>query len=444
MSRLDELMAEAAETQRAALERMNLQVAVAAGLERRLATRPAPSWRGFAIGTAVAAAAVVLFAVGARRERGSTLTFDVDDPGHPGRRGDVIAPGAGGPASIVFSDGSRVVVAANASARVDALDAEGATVTVVDGVIDARVVHRARTHWQVRAGDFRVQVTGTRFAVEWHAGAATVLDVRLYEGLVEVDGPGLTKGTTSRVLAGQRLHVGAGGRELHDDVPTTDGSARQMPAPRPGAAAPAMGSAGKAIALNSPSLDSGGARARFARRNGAAASPTIAAPVPSPATAPAPVADWRELATHARYHEALQAAVAGGDFEGKLQRLSGDDLLLLGDVARLDGDVTRANGAYGAALNRFPGSAATDRATFSLGVIAFEMRHDYAGAARWFDRTLHEHPKGPLATEAAGRLMEALARSGDSARAHAVARAYLREHPKGPHAALAQRIDAGP
>jgi TolA-binding protein len=145
------------------------------------------------------------------------------------------------------------------------------------------------------------------------------------------------------------------------------------------------------------------------------------------------------LAARGRYHDALRAAVAA-NFDDQCKRLPSDELLLLGDVARLDGDTARASHAYDVALTRFPDA---DRTTFALGVVAFESRHDYADAARWFDRYLHEHPRGPLATAAAGRLMESYSRGGDAARARTAARAYLREHPQGPHAALARRIASG-
>ena len=174
------------------------------------------------------------------------------------------------------------------------------------------------------------------------------------------------------------------------------------------------------------------------------------APAPSPAPAPAaqqplpgapvPMATtWRALARRAQYHQALTLALAEG-FDRDCDQLRGDDLVLLGDVARLGGDVRRADQAYRAALRRFPD---LDRPAFALGVMAFESRHDYRDAASWLSRYLHDHPTGPLATEAAGRLLEAWDLAGETARAREAARTYLRDHPNGPHKALARRL-AGP
>ena len=131
------------------------------------------------------------------------------------------------------------------------------------------------------------------------------------------------------------------------------------------------------------------------------------------------------------------AAAVAGNFGAACGELSAADVMLLGDVARLAGDATRAEQAYGHALARFP---KLDRPAFALGVMAFEARRDDRAAATWFTRYLREHPTGPLATEASGRLLEALQRGGETARARAAATTYLRQHPDGPHAALARSL----
>jgi hypothetical protein len=120
-------------------------------------------------------------------------------------------------------------------------------------------------------------------------------------------------------------------------------------------------------------------------------------------------------------------------------RLGADDLVLLGDVARLAGDLNRAEEAYRAARRRFP---AADRPTFALGLIAFEGHHDYAAAGDWFASYLRLYPRGPLAREAAGRLIESRLRAGDDGEARQAAASYLRAFPEGPHAALARRTVA--
>jgi outer membrane protein assembly factor BamD (BamD/ComL family) len=158
-----------------------------------------------------------------------------------------------------------------------------------------------------------------------------------------------------------------------------------------------------------------------------------------PGTMSGTTTSWRALARHAQYRDALALAIAEG-FDNDCNQLRSDDLVLLGDVARLGGDLKRADQAYRAALRRFPD---LDRPAFAMGVMAFEARHDYRDAASWLSRYLRDHPTGPLATEAAGRLLEAWDLAGETSRAREAARNYLRDHPTGPHRALARRL-AGP
>ena len=415
MTGLDELMAEVAATQRAELERLRLEPEIA----RRVAAaaparRPTVPWgRSLIFATAgLATLATVLWVGGAGRDHAAEpdhqgtathlvpsaaeLSF-VTDGAEVGRHGtghagDVLTAGADGPLAATFSDGSQIVLAADTRARVVALDVHGASVALERGTLDVHVIHRAQTHWEITAGPYRVRVTGTRFAVTWDPPART-LAVRLSEGSVEVTGPAMGVEST-RVSAGQEMRAGPTG----STVEPVQGEPVQAVAPDVGPAAP---------------------RAAAAR------------------TAPRPVAtNWRALASRARYHEALASAIAG-DFGAACRQLSAADLMLLGDVARLDGDAPRAEQAYRSALSRFRGF---DRPSFALGVVSFEVRHDYRAAAAWFAGYLREHPTGPLATEAAGRLLESLHRAGETARARTAAAAYLRDHPSGPHAALAHSL----
>lgn len=401
MTQLDELMAEVAATQRAELERLHLEAEIIRRLNAPADGRrkPAASARasffarplGLVLGSAAVAVVTVVGAAlwmraGAPRDSAPVasstagLAFVVDGAS-AGRAGDLLEASAGHPLAATFSDGSELVLAAGARARVVTLDPRGASIALERGRLDVHVVHRAETRWRVTAGAYQVRVTGTRFAVIAPAGDDTLV-VRMTEGSVEVSGPG---GVTS-ARAGDELHAGPTG--------FTFGAPEAPVAP----VAPA---------------------------------PSVEAPRASVAPR-----DWRALAKRARYDESLAAAVAG-NFGAACAELSAADVMLLGDVARLAGDVPRAEQAYGRALTRFP---KLDRPTFALGVLAFEGRHDYRGAATWFSRYLREHPSGPLATEASGRLIEALQQAGELARARAAAATYLRQHPDGAHAALARSL----
>jgi hypothetical protein len=117
--------------------------------------------------------------------------------------------------------------------------------------------------------------------------------------------------------------------------------------------------------------------------------------------------------------------------------------MLLADVARLAGSAARARQAYEAVRERFP-HRDDGQAAFFLGRLAFDERAEYAQASRYFQLSLAEQPAGPLAREAAGRLIEARLLSGDEAGARLAARQYLERHADGPHARTARRLLAKP
>jgi tetratricopeptide (TPR) repeat protein len=145
---------------------------------------------------------------------------------------------------------------------------------------------------------------------------------------------------------------------------------------------------------------------------------------------------WQALARSGHYREALQAVERSG-FEKACRKLGSDDLVQLGDVARLARDSSRAEQAYGAARRRFPGN---DRPAFAMGLVAFEQRRDFHAAGKWFELYVRQYPNGALAREALGREMESWNRAGDSGRARRAADEYLSEAPTGPYARLARQI----
>jgi outer membrane protein assembly factor BamD (BamD/ComL family) len=72
--------------------------------------------------------------------------------------------------------------------------------------------------------------------------------------------------------------------------------------------------------------------------------------------------------------------------------------------------------------------------------MAYDERHDFRDSAAWFQTYLREEPRGTLAREASGRLMEAYRAAGNLAAARQAAEAYIAAYPEGPHAALARSI----
>jgi hypothetical protein len=146
--------------------------------------------------------------------------------------------------------------------------------------------------------------------------------------------------------------------------------------------------------------------------------------------------DWHALASRGKYTEAL-AAVERAGFTEACQRESGEELLNLGDVARLAGNGPRARDAYRAARAKL---IAGGRSAYGLGLTAFECDRDFRAAARWFQTYLDEQPSGELRREATGRLMEACQSAEDRGGARAAAAQYLQEFPNGPEAGVARKL----
>jgi TolA-binding protein len=167
-------------------------------------------------------------------------------------------------------------------------------------------------------------------------------------------------------------------------------------------------------------------------------SPAISAsPAPQSPAPRAPRPSWRELSAAGKFKEAIEAADREG-FPRICAEGSAADLRALADAARLSGDIARSQLALTTLRRRFPGDDQAAESAFLLGVIAFDTRGAHVEAARWFTTYLSERPRGRLAREAAGRLLEAEERSGNRAGAREAARRYLRDYPGGPHAEMAK------
>jgi transmembrane sensor len=411
-----DMLKEVATVQRDQLRRAG----VLADVRGRVAALPTPRASRFRfaipLGVACAAAAAVVLWV----EGPATLSFSTNEPGFVGQAGSVLSARADAEMPVQFSDGSRVALAPGARVTVESVASRGATLALERGRAELRIVHRARTNWVVKAGSARVTVTGTRFWIGWDP-IAEELSVEMREGSVVVSGvPGSTGTETLR--AGQTLR--ASRRRGGFEIVEAGEHAPEAPAPAPAApvlspeptAAPVPGAAVRPI--TTPSAHPGHLAVRSAESPGTSSDA------------------WRGLAAGTHYADALKAAEKAG-FESACGALGADDLVLLGDVARLAGDPDRAEQAYRAAHRRFP---TVDRSAFALGLTAFEARHRYPEAAEWFETYLRQYPTGPLAREAAGRLLESWHRAGDGARARQAAHDYLARYPSGPHATLANQI----
>jgi hypothetical protein len=393
---------------------------------------------------AAAMLAAVWFAFGHLRSA-PPLTYVIAGGG-ANNHGDVSAVEGGEGATLRFSDGSEVALAAGSRGRVASTTAEGGDVVLEAGRATARVVHRARTRWTFAAGPYAVRVIGTAFTVNW-ASDQGVFDLWLREGGVVVSGPAAPQGVT--LAAGQHLRADTStGSLLIDSAPQPPTSAAPaLPptgatpplgttppndTPRPGTTppgdAPRPGTTPPDMAPPPPSS-----------LPGAGATPPGAPKHASSADVASPKLGWPKLVAAGDYDAVLEAARQQGEGDALSTRPVGD-LRALADAARYRGDVGLAGRSYGALRKRFASSPEARTAAFLLGRLAEEQQHAPAAALRWYDTYLSEAPRGPLAGDALGRKMVLTSRVEGAGAARELAREYLRRHPGGGYASAARAL----
>jgi hypothetical protein len=358
------------------VDRRNAPSGLPRGAKRR--------WLPIAVAASVAAGAAA-FLVFTR-----PVTFQIGEA-RPGQLGSVIEAADGRIVPVSFSEGSTLSLHDGGRIRVLSLAQGDTRVLVEDGVVDARIAHRAgaSTRWQFEVGAYHVTVTGTRFRMTFRAGDRS-LRVATDEGSVSVSGGCLQAPKT--VSAGESLEATCppGETPAPDDMPAAE-------------------------APLAPTTE---------------LAPTVKA---------MRTERWRELLAAGRLLEGLRAAERA-NFDQVCRTATVKELLALADAGRFFGPSKRAVAALVAMRARFPGSAAAGTAAFTLGRIVFEKEHDYAQSASWFETYLREQPSGPLMGDAFGRLMEARLRAGDTLGARTSAEQYLRRFPAGPYSGEARGI----
>jgi transmembrane sensor len=310
---------------------------------------------------------------------------------------------------LSFSDGTRVTLGSSTLVHVVSLRQNGAQIALENGSLEANVVHTGVSAWSLSAGPFSVRVTGTKFSLSWDPDHER-FSIRVTQGSVAVAGAVI--GAERPVRAGETLVVCVPDHRLRlsNDQP----------------AAASQPSATEIEAPVAPSLPS-------------ATEASSALPSIEPSARSASASAWRKLALQGKLREAYVSADVAG-FDPACEAANAADLLLLGDAARLAGRPDRVSEALLRLRLRFPKDPRSAAAAFMLGKVAFERGGSDRSAASWFATSLRERPNGALAREAAGRLIEALQRVGDSAGAERAAMDYLTWYPKGPHAALARSL----
>lgn len=359
-----------------------------ARLRSRLLSPPARrriAWRWALVPAALGALALTAYGV---LHEPAPLTFAV--AGAPLEVGAWVAADVES-REVQFSDGSAVRLEPSSGVRVAEIDANGAALDLQRGSMHVRVVHRDDdTDWRVRAGPFTVEVVGTAFDVAWDP-AQQRFALHLEEGSVRVAGPTVEERI---VEVGETLSV-----ELE----------RQR----------------MQVVLQVPDDEVEDAIIEV---------PEVAIEARPPRTREAHI-DWRELARQARHREAVAAA----NWDRELATAPAQDLLLLGDSARLGGAPARANVAYLGVRERFSGTPEAAQAAFLLGRLAMRTGDPGSGAA-WFERSIAEDGAGPYAMVARGRLIDAYRNAGNEVAARRAAADYLTAHPSGPHANLARSL----
>jgi tetratricopeptide (TPR) repeat protein len=381
-----------------------------------VAKRPTRRWRTPVLvgsGVAAVAAAITLWVA---RPFEVHPGFVVKASPHPGAVGEWLSASSTKSLPLNFWDGSQVVLAPRAQARVTEVDSDGARVVLESGKVTVHVRHQRTTRWQLRAGPFEVAVRGTRFVTDWSPERSELM-VALTEGHVVVTGPAWSEGQS--VKAGETLRVRKAG-EAWQVLPR-------------GGAARAADEFEESEPLEPKDLEELSESAEVSTVHGdhrpLAKQPEVS------------VISWQDLVKSGDYAGAVTRAKESG-IPRILATSSSDQLLGLAQAARFAGDPELSRRVLRAVRERGPGSAAYGVATYDLGRLAFDASGRYLEAAHWFREYLRDYPAGGLAREASGRLVEALERGGDRLGAAQAARDYLRQFPNGPHAALARRVAA--
>lgn len=384
--------------------------------------RPASASRRSAALVLAAACVVCALLVALVVRRPTSLSFAIGTPPAAGVVGEWIAASSEAPRVVRFSEGTSLTLAPSAKLRISETTARGAGVLLEQGSVEASVVHTgADTAWALRAGPFDVRVTGTRFEAAWDPIGET-FDLTMREGSVVVRGPVLSSERT--LVAGEHLRISVRDRVLA--LETSRPSAPSLDA------APAV-----SVAL-APPLDSAAAELPLAvpaASATAAAAPRGAAPgLDAAPRATDPESSWRELAAAGKYKQAFEATERVGYMQ-EVERASSTDLSTLVDIARFAGRPALAREALLAQRRRF---GARGRSAFLIGKTAADQQGNAAEGVRWFELYLSEEPRGALAEQALGRIME-LTRK-DSGAARSAAERYVARYPKGSYAALARSI----
>jgi len=305
------------------------------------------------------------------------------------------------PADLAFSDGSRIAVSPHSTLSVDLLGKRAALSRLVEGRLHVAVRHQPDTNYRFLAGPFEVQVVGTEFDLEWQP-RTDGLTLVMQSGEVQVLGDGGPR----QVRAGQSLHL-----PIDRERPTRPEQTASLPT-RPASPESALAAMG--------------------------AREATPAPKPSSAVTRASEADWNALLNAGQFAAIVRDADARG-VDRLLDSASAKDLQVLALAARYTGRRALSLRAWQSLRTRYAADALNQGAAFYLAR-GYEEQGDASEAMRWLARYLAESPNGAYASEALGRRLLLLSKSGQRAEAVSAARTYLDRYPRGAYAKPAQLV----
>jgi transmembrane sensor len=146
---------------------------------------------------------------------------------------------------------------------------------------------------------------------------------------------------------------------------------------------------------------------------------------------------WRKLAKRGAYGEAFKAL---GPSASKSVHDEPSDLMLAADVARLSRHPGEATRYLSRVSDGFPRDKRAPLAAFTLGRVLLEDLGQPGRAADAFRRAQQLAPKGPLASDALAREVDAAQRAGQVDRARQLAARYAELYPEGPQAQRLRKL----
>jgi hypothetical protein len=328
---------------------------------------------------------------------------------------------------IRFSDGSEIALDREARAQVSNVTPAGARIVLTNGRAHTFFVPKPHARWQVAAGPYVVQVTGTIFDVQW-SGDNEAFDVWLEKGSVRVSGPLIGDGIA--MTHGQHLLTRMKDHKILLDSQRADAEEPTQAMPDSVPPAAAEPSAALAQAADAPDRKDEDERDRQDE--------DVASPSPIPARVRHPVArSWSRRMARGDFEAVVEAAERRG-IESVLVHGSRAELSALADAARYTRRSRLAGRALNAERERFPETAEGREASFFLGNLA-EDGGDRSGAVSWYGRYLREDAAGTYAAQALGRKMLLESRRASSSAA-IDAEEYLHRFPSGSYADAARLI----